>query len=72
VLTTRDGAVRAQAGHAESPDAVIAGPPRPILGVLLGLIQLADAEAGGVTYEGDPGILDRFGADMAPTGSLAA
>jgi DNA-binding HxlR family transcriptional regulator len=72
VLTTQDGAVRAQVGHAESPNAVIAGPPRPILGLLLGLIQLADAEASGVTYGGDPGILERFGADMAPTGLLTA
>jgi DNA-binding HxlR family transcriptional regulator len=72
VLTTQDGAVRAHVGQAESPDATIAGPPRPILGLLLGLIGLAAAEAGGVRYEGDPGILDRFGADPTPAASLTA
>jgi hypothetical protein len=43
----------------------------PILGVLLGLRELADAEAHGITYHGDPTLLDRIDAQIlaaAPPG----
>jgi DNA-binding HxlR family transcriptional regulator len=63
VIEAHDGAVQTHFGPAASPDATLAGPPNPIMGVLLGLIGLAQAEAMGVTYEGDPAILDRIGAD---------
>jgi hypothetical protein len=33
-----------------------------MLGLLLGLLELADAEANGIDYRGDPTILDRLGA----------
>jgi hypothetical protein len=36
------------------------------MGLLLGLVELADAEASGVTYQGDPAILDRIGASLTP------
>src|SRR5438105_1385171 len=39
VIETRDGAIRAGLGPAENPDATLAGPARPILGVLLGLLD---------------------------------
>ena len=62
VIETRDGAIRTRLGPAEHADATFTGPPRPIMGLLLGLLELADAKAGGVGYQGDPTILDRIGA----------
>ncbi len=69
VLETRDGAIHTHLGSAESPDATLAGPPRPILGLLLGRLRLADAKASGVNYRGDPTILDRIGGQLNPTAS---
>jgi DNA-binding HxlR family transcriptional regulator len=62
VIETRDGAIHAHLGSAETPDATLTGPPKPILGLLLGRLALADAQADGVDYEGDPAILERVGA----------
>src|SRR6266516_1870024 len=69
VIETREGTIRTRLGPPESADATLTGPPKPIMGLLLGLVQLADAKASGVDYEGDPIILDRIGADIAPTTS---
>jgi DNA-binding HxlR family transcriptional regulator len=65
VIATHDGAIRTQLGPADQPDATLAGPPMAILGLLLGLLELADAKAKGVDLQGDPSILDRIGAEMA-------
>jgi DNA-binding HxlR family transcriptional regulator len=62
VIETRDGAIHTRLGPAESADATLTGPPRPILGLLLGMLQPADAKASGIEYQGDPAILDRIGA----------
>jgi DNA-binding HxlR family transcriptional regulator len=62
VIETRDGTIHTRLGPAASADATITGPPRPILGLLLGFLQSADAKAIGIDYQGDPTILDRIGA----------
>ena len=67
VLEAGAGAIRSRLGPADTPDATLTGPPQPILGLLLGLYQVADAEARGVIYDGDPALLDRIGADEVPT-----
>jgi DNA-binding HxlR family transcriptional regulator len=67
VIEARDGRIESRLGPAGNPDATLTGPPTPILGLLLGLHQLADAEAQGVTYHGDPSLLDRIGAEVVPT-----
>jgi len=54
-------------GPADNPDAILSGPHTPILGLLLGLHGLADAEGHGIAYHGDPALLDRVGADVLPT-----
>lgn len=59
-VAAKDGVVTATLGPATDPDAVITGPPRPILGMLLGLRERAEAEAQGVKVEGDPAALTRF------------
>jgi DNA-binding HxlR family transcriptional regulator len=65
VVEAHDGAIDVRLGPDENPDATLAGPPRPILGLLLGLLELAQAEAGGVSYQGDPAVLDRISAQTA-------
>jgi DNA-binding HxlR family transcriptional regulator len=63
VIATRDGAIDISLGSVESPNATLTGPPKSVLGLLLGLLELADAEALGVGYQGDPAILDRLGSE---------
>jgi DNA-binding HxlR family transcriptional regulator len=65
-MEIRDGLVRTRFGEGESADATLAGPPNPIMGVLLGQLDVADAESRGVTFQGDPAILDRIGANRTP------
>jgi DNA-binding HxlR family transcriptional regulator len=65
VIETRDGTIQARLGTAESPDATLAGPAKPVMGLLLGLSQPADAEANGVECTGDLAVLDRIGAEIA-------
>jgi DNA-binding HxlR family transcriptional regulator len=66
VIEARDGSLDTRLGPARTADATIAGPPMPILGLLTGRLDLAEAEARGVAYRGDLGILDRIGADLEP------
>jgi DNA-binding HxlR family transcriptional regulator len=61
VIEVRDGAIHTRLGSTDNADATLTGPPRTIMGLLLGLLQPADAKAAGVDYDGDPGILDRIG-----------
>jgi DNA-binding HxlR family transcriptional regulator len=67
VIETRDGTIHARLGPADGADATLTGPPKPILGLLLGLLSPADAKANGVDYRGDPTILDRIGAQTTST-----
>ncbi len=72
-LETRDGKVLARPGAAgdAGADATITGEPRPVMGLLLGIVGVSDAKSVGVTYAGDPAILDRLGSDatvFAPAG----
>jgi DNA-binding HxlR family transcriptional regulator len=67
VIETRDGVIHTRLGPANSADATLTGPPKPILGLLLGLLKPADAKANGVAYEGDPTIFERIGPQMTPT-----
>jgi DNA-binding HxlR family transcriptional regulator len=66
VIESREGKIRSRLGPADDRDATLTGPPTPILGLLLGLNTLADAEAHGITYQGDTTLLDRIGADVLP------
>jgi len=58
-VETADGAVRARLGPAGDPDLTLTGEARAVLGTLLGMIDLAGARAEGLSYDGDPKILDR-------------
>jgi DNA-binding HxlR family transcriptional regulator len=65
VLETRDGKLVTRLGPVGEPgaDATITGEPRPVMGLLLGILTLRDAKAAGITYAGDPATLARIGAD---------
>jgi DNA-binding HxlR family transcriptional regulator len=68
VIEARDGTIRTRLGPSEQPNATLTGPPTPLLGLLLGLLDLAGAQAAGVSYEGDSDVLDRIRAqaDLIP------
>jgi DNA-binding HxlR family transcriptional regulator len=61
-LEARDGVIHTRLGPADKPDATLTGEPRPIMGLLLGLIEPADAEDSGITFRGDPAVLGRLAA----------
>jgi DNA-binding HxlR family transcriptional regulator len=65
IVAARDGGMEVSLGAAGDPDAILAGPPRPIMGLLLGYVDRGGAEAMGVTVEGDPEVIERFAADAA-------
>jgi len=60
VVQTSDGAIRATVGAASDPAATLTGEPRPIMGLLLGLLELEAAQAACVRFDGDPKALDRI------------
>ena len=66
MIEPRDGTIHARVGPADNPDATLSGPARPIMGLLLGLLQATEAKANGVDYQGDPTVLDRLGAQTVP------
>jgi len=60
------GAVHVRLARAEHPDVTLSGPPMPIMGVVLGLLDVAAAGSHGVTIDGDPRALARVGGPGAP------
>jgi DNA-binding HxlR family transcriptional regulator len=68
-----NGNVRIRLTAAENPDLTLRGEPQPILGLLFGARDLEAAQAAGVTYEGDPDVLDRIrGSFPSPSGPESA
>jgi DNA-binding HxlR family transcriptional regulator len=65
LIETVDGGARARSGPAEDPDAVLAGPPQLVLGALTGMLDLADAKARGLRFEGDAAALRRVQPELA-------
>jgi DNA-binding HxlR family transcriptional regulator len=65
VVEISGGEVRTRLGSAASPDLILEGTPRLILGLLGGYLTPADAEALGLVITGDPAILRRFQAAPA-------
>jgi DNA-binding HxlR family transcriptional regulator len=66
VLETRDGRLVTRLGAGEAgADATITGEARPVMGLLLGMLTVREARAVGVSYAGDPAVLERIGPDPA-------
>jgi DNA-binding HxlR family transcriptional regulator len=63
IIETADGAVRARPGSTQSPDAILTGPHRAVIDLLIGRLDLAQAKAEGLQYEGDPQVLGRVQPD---------
>jgi DNA-binding HxlR family transcriptional regulator len=63
VVAAGAGETKVTLGAAAVPDAVLTGPEKPIMGLLLGKLDQGAAEAMGVTVEGDPDVIERFAAD---------
>jgi DNA-binding HxlR family transcriptional regulator len=59
------GAIHTRPGPAEKPDAVLTGTPQLVLHLLLGKLDLENARAAGLKYEGDPAVLRRVQARSA-------
>jgi hypothetical protein len=72
VIETVDGVVRGRLGPAEHADAVLAGPPEAVVGLLFGGLTLAQARALGLSYQGPPTVIARIAAPSTPTGRAAA
>jgi len=60
VIALEAGRVRTQVGRVEHPDLVIDGPPRAVLGLLTGKIDLKTAKALGSTIRGRRQLLQRL------------
>jgi DNA-binding HxlR family transcriptional regulator len=60
VVDIAGGTVRSHGGPADDPDMVLAGPPRLILAVLIGKIELDAALARGLEFDGDADELKRL------------
>jgi DNA-binding HxlR family transcriptional regulator len=67
VIEAREGAIEVSLGPIESPNAILSGAPKPILGFLLGLLDLPAAELLEVGFQGAPAILDRVSAESTFT-----
>lgn len=60
-VTLRDGTIEITMDEVQQADLTLSGPPRPIMGLLLGMLEPGDAPAAGVELTGDPDLLERVG-----------
>jgi DNA-binding HxlR family transcriptional regulator len=65
VVEVSGGSVRTRPGTAASPDLVLAGEPRLILGMFWGKVTAAEAAALGLEISGDESVLERVIPDRA-------
>jgi DNA-binding HxlR family transcriptional regulator len=65
-IETIDGELNVRPGAANDPELILSGHPQLIVGALTGKLPLPEAEARGLTYEGDPGVLERLQTRAAP------
>jgi DNA-binding HxlR family transcriptional regulator len=60
VIELRDGEIHTRVGRAVDPDLVLEGPPRAVLGLLSGLIDLKTARQLGLSAQGQRDLLKRL------------
>jgi DNA-binding HxlR family transcriptional regulator len=63
-LTLERGSVATALVSTPHPDLALAGPPMPIMGLLLGRLTVAQAHERGVSWDGDLSVLDRLTAPV--------
>ena len=66
IVETIDGSVRARSGTADDPDAVLAGPPDAVIGVLRSRLDIAEARRRGLRIEGDIAAIRRLQPTPSP------
>ena len=71
VIETVDGKVRTRRGKVEKPDAVLAGRPGLVLGLLSGRLDLAEAKARGLELSGSVNALRRVVGSWGAVGPKA-
>jgi DNA-binding HxlR family transcriptional regulator len=69
VLRTVEGRVRMRRGSAERPDAILSGPPKLLIGVLSGRVDLATARRSGLELTGSEAAVARITADRGVPGA---
>lgn len=67
-IQVADGAIQTSLGPATDPVLTLTGPEKPILGLLLGRLDLAEAQAAGLSYTGDLDVLDRVSVSATISG----
>jgi DNA-binding HxlR family transcriptional regulator len=65
VIELRDGGVHTRVGHADRADLVIEGPPRAVLGLVLGRLDLKAATSLGLSTHGQRSLLRRIRSQAA-------
>ena len=63
VIEVGGGEVRSRVGRATAPDLTLEGPPRLVLGLLAGMIDVGRATGSGLHITGNPDVLARLGRD---------
>jgi DNA-binding HxlR family transcriptional regulator len=71
VIELGDGEVRTRTGRAADPDLILEGPPRAVLGVLTGMINIDQARTLGLAVAGRRDLLTRLRPAVSPNGSAA-
>jgi DNA-binding HxlR family transcriptional regulator len=61
-----NGGLQVGVGAVDSPDARVEGPAAPIMGLLIGMLPVAQAKAAGVKLSGNRAVLRRLRADGNP------
>jgi DNA-binding HxlR family transcriptional regulator len=61
LIESRAGGFRARPGTVEKPDAIVAGSPDVVLGLLTGRLSLAQARKRGLRLQGDTAVIQRIG-----------
>jgi hypothetical protein len=65
-IESADGKLITRPGAADEPELILRGEPQLVVGALTGKLPLPMAEARGLSYEGDPTVLERLHARAAP------
>ena len=63
VIEVGGGEVRSRVGRDPSPELTLEGPPRLVLGLLAGMIDLGGAIGSGLSVTGNTAVLDRLRRD---------
>jgi hypothetical protein len=64
VVEKTEGGVRTRRGTAETPNLVLTGPPRLVFRVLMGQVEVEEAIADGLGYEGAVELVERVRAPV--------